>query len=84
MQLLENEFGLFQAIHLGHFLHDFRAQGVALKGKGLAIKCTFQNYLQLLDIFTWLSLKTAKKFIVPSLYYCYPLLTCFYVVIISF
>ena len=50
--LLVNEFRLFQAIYLGHFLHDFHAQAVTIKGKVLATKCIFQNYLQLLDIFT--------------------------------
>ena len=55
MSLLVNEFGLFQAIYLGHFSHDFHARGVTLKGKVLATKCIFQNYSQFLDIFTWLS-----------------------------
>ena len=68
--LLVNEFGLFQAIYLGHFSHNFHAQGVTLKGKILAAKCLFQNYLQLLDNFTWLVLKTAKKFLVPSVFSC--------------
>ena len=53
MPLLVKEFGLFQSIYLGHFLHDFHAQGVTLKGKVLATKCTmFQNYSQLLDFFS--------------------------------
>ena len=61
-----NKFGLFQAIYFGHFLHDFHAQGVTLKGKILATKFLFQNYSQLLDISTRLILKTAEKLIVPS------------------
>ena len=51
-----------------HFLHNFHAQGVTLKSKVLATKYIFQNYSQLLDIFTMLILKTAKKLIVPSVY----------------
>ena len=49
-------------LYLGHFSHDFRAQGqgVTLEGKVLAIKCIFQNYSQL-DIFTRLIVKTAEK-----------------------
>ena len=65
-----NEFGLFQSIYLGHFSHNFHSQGVRLKGKVLAAKWIFQNYLQLLDNFTWLVLKTAKKFFVSSVFSC--------------
>ena len=66
--LLVNDFGLFQAIYLDHFLHDFHVQGVTLKGKVLATKCVFQNFSQLLDIFTQLILKTTEKLPVPSVY----------------
>ena len=61
-----NDFGMCQAFYLGHFLYDFHAQGVTLKGKALATRCLFPNYSQLLDIFTQLLLKTAEKFIMPS------------------
>ena len=48
------------------FRTDFHAQDVTLKGKALATKCIFQYYSQLLDNFTWLVLKTAKKLFVLS------------------
>ena len=61
MQLLLNAFGVFRAFYRGHFLHDFRAQGVTLKSKALATKCIFQIYSQLLDVCTRLVLKTAEE-----------------------
>ena len=66
MQVLVNEFCLFQALYRCHFLHDFHTWGVTFKGKALATKCIFQNYSQLLDICTRLVLKTAKELILPS------------------
>ena len=83
MPLLVNEFGLFQAVYLGHFLHDFHPQGVTLKDKVLANKkCIFQNYSQLLDIFTRLILKTTEKLIVPSVYSHLPARACSFIVFI--
>ena len=61
-----NEFCLFRAFYRCHFLHDFHIWGVTFKGKGLATKCIFQNYSQLLDICTRLVLKTTEEFILPS------------------
>ena len=42
--LLVNQFWLFQATHLNHFILIFHAQGVALKNMVLATKCIFQNF----------------------------------------
>ena len=68
VQLQVNKFFVFRAIYLCHFLQDFHAQDVTLKGKALATKCIFQNYSQLLDNFTQLVLKTAEKRFVPSVF----------------
>ena len=61
VQLKVNKLCVFQAIYLGHFLHNFHAQGITLKGKALATKCLFQNHLQLMDNLLWLIFKTAEK-----------------------
>ena len=63
-----NEFCLFRAFFRCHFLYDFHTWGVTFKGKAMATKCIFQNYSQLLDICTWLVLKTAEELILPSVH----------------
>ena len=63
---LVNEFCPFQAVYRCHFLLDFDTWGVTFRGKALATKCIFQNYLQLLDICTRLVSKTAEELILPS------------------
>ena len=47
------------------FLTRFPHMRCHIQGQGLATKCIFQNYSQLLDICTRLVLKTAKELIVP-------------------
>ena len=47
---------MFQAVYLGHFLLNFQAKDFIWKGKALATKCVFQNYSQMLNIYTLLDL----------------------------
>ena len=47
-------------MYLGHFSHDFHAQGVTLKDKSLATKSIFQSYSQLLKKITRLVLKPPR------------------------
>ena len=63
LEPLVNAFGVFRAFYRGHFSHNFRVQGVTLKGKAVATKCLFQIYSQLLDICSRLVLKTAEELI---------------------
>ena len=54
--------------NLSHFSHNFQAKDFRWKGKALATKYVFQNYSQVLDIWTGLDVKTDDEFFGLSVY----------------